>query len=54
MDFLSFGEMSLEVALMSTTQTNDLKIKIDPVGKIMWSKSVELLINCTKSPYLAC
>jgi hypothetical protein len=29
---------------LSTSQIHDLKMKIDPVGKIMLSKSAELLI----------
>jgi hypothetical protein len=34
--------------------THDPKMKIDPIGKIMLSKSIELLIDCAESPYLAC
>jgi hypothetical protein len=36
-------------------QTHDQKMKIDPIGKIISSKSVEFLISIAlKSPYLAC
>jgi hypothetical protein len=40
--------------LSSASQIHDPKMKIDPIGKIMLSKSVELLIAIApKSLYLA-
>jgi hypothetical protein len=36
--------MSLEVAFIDALQTHDPKMKVDPIGKIVLSKSVEFLI----------
>jgi hypothetical protein len=39
--------------LSSVSQTHDPKMNIDPIGKIMLSKFVELLIVIALKPYLA-
>jgi bifunctional pyridoxal-dependent enzyme with beta-cystathionase and maltose regulon repressor activities len=44
MGFRSFDEMSMGLPLSFASQTHDLKMKIDPIEKIMSSKSVERLI----------
>ena len=49
-----FEEMALKLAELSASQIHEPKMKVDPVGKIMLSRSIELSdAKIAESPYLA-